>query len=472
MRFPAPPPRPRLRGIDEELMPLKGRVGRHASDGRQCQNWKADQQTVIDLLNRISLADAGTAGSLTGPVVAGLASAALCRAILAFEKKHFAGQAKGFVDPAGAVLAKLEACAIRPPPGPAPGPNQWDMLTTEQVMQGVRKGLADDNKLSHADTVNIVRSTLSDGVITQNEIDDLLTVSSTARSLEPRSKALLFKLGTTLNSGATKGKKLELRGADQKIAAEWVCNFMQRSGNPYWPKLDRDQVGASLLMRIANPSTIDQNNASLCGPAALMFGIAADQPGTYAKYAIELFEKGKAELGRHQTVVPDWKMRLVDPGADIDQADWLTLGSLRSSNELLVTYWNTDQELGGITLPTELAIWLGDAGYRDVRDETNLARNKGEDNLREASRLHQAGYRTMLFIDSGMLKTEIQSQDSGILDRHWVVLRSKIEIANGNVNFMIYTWGDGERTVPQDPRVPLSLKDFLQNYHGYVAALP
>jgi hypothetical protein len=346
------------------------------------------------------------------------------------------------------------------------------MVTTEEVMQGVRQGLKDDGKLSHADTVNIVRSILSDGTITQNEIDDLMTVSTTAKSLEPRSKALLFKLSTTLKSGAAKGKLLELRGDDQKIAAGWVCNFMQRSGNPHWPGLDRDQVGASLLMRIANPSCIDQDNASLCGPAAVMFGLAADQPGTYAKFAIELFEKGKAQLGRHLTISPHPLMRFTNPGTNIDQADWMTLGGLRSSENWLVDYVSTDQEVGGITIPTELAIWLGDAGYRDVRDETNLVRDKGEGNLMEASRLYQAGYRTILFIDSGMLKTETQSADSGILDRHWVVLRSKVTIANGNVSFMIYTWGDGERPVPQDPNVPLSLKDFLQNYHGYVAGKP
>src|SRR3981189_953378 len=111
-------------------MPLKGRVGRHASDGRQCQNWKADQQTVIDLLNRIPVTDGGTAGSLSGGIVAGLASTTPYQAVLAFEKKPFAGQAKGFVDPAGAVLAKLEALANRPPPAPAPTPrpaNQWDV---------------------------------------------------------------------------------------------------------------------------------------------------------------------------------------------------------------------------------------------------------------------------------------------------------------------------------------------------------
>ena len=455
-------------------MPLKGRVGRHAGDGRQCQNWKADQQIVTDLLNRIAVTDGGAAGSLDEHVVAGLASTALYQAILAFEKKHFAGRAKGFVDPGGAVLVKLEALAKRPPPAPVAAPkpaNQWDVLTTKSVMRGVRAGLADDNKLSHADTINIVRSTLSDGVITQKEIDDLRAVASTSRSLEPRSKALLLTLATTLGSGATKGP-LELRGDDQKMAAELVCKFMQRSGNSHWPKLDRDQVGASLLMRIANPSTIDQNNASLCGPAAVMFGFAADQPVAYAKFAIELFEKGKAPLGRHNTISSHPFLRYVNPGTNIDQADWMTLGSLRSSENWLVDYWSTDQEVGGITTAWELARWLGDAGYSDVREETNAVRDKGESNLREASRLYEAGYRTILFIDSGMLKAETQSEDSGILDRHWVVLRSKVQIANGSVSLTVYTWGDGERTIPRMSSIPLALGDFLQNYHGYVAGKP
>lgn len=464
-------------------MPLKGRVGRHASDGRQCQNWKSDQQTVIDLLIRIPVTDGGTAGNLGGRVVAGIASTALYQAILAFENKHFPGKAKGFVDPGGVVLAKLETLANRPPPAPVAAPkpaNQWDVLTTKSVMQGVRQGLADDNKLSHADTINIVRSTLSDGIITQKEINDLRSVASTSKSLEPRSKALLRTLATTLSLGAAKGP-LELRGDDQKIAAEYVCKFMQRSGNFHWPNLDRDQVGASLLMRIANPSIIDQQNASLCGPAAVMFGLAADQPVAYAKFAIELFEKGKAPLG-HNMIKPDPRLRVfTSPGSKIDQADWMTLGSLRSSENWLVEYWSLDQEnfitekfenAGGMTTAWEVANWLGDAGYRDVREETNVVRDKGESNLREASRLYEAGYRTILFIDANMLKAETQSEDSGILDRHWVVLRSSVQIANGKVSLMVYTWGDGERTIPRMSSIPLALGDFLQNYHGFVAGRP
>ena len=456
-------------------MPLKGRVGRHADDGRQCQNWKGDQQTIIDLLNHIPVADGGTGGGLAGSVVAGLASTALYQAILAFEKKHFPGRPRGFVEPGGAVFAKLELLGKRPPPAPVTAPkpaNQWDVLTTKSVMHGVRQGMADDLKLSHADAINIVRSILSDGRISKEEITDLTSVVGVAKSLEPRSRALLLKLANTLNSGATAGKLLELRGDDQKMAAELVCKFMQRSGNPYWPGLDRDQVGASLLMRIANPSVMDQNNASLCGPAAVMFGFAADQPLAYAKFAIELFEKGEAPLGRHTNVAPNKFMRSTNPGVDIDQADWMTMGALRSSENFLVDYRNTNQEFGGITTAWELARWLGDAGYRDVREETNALRDKGEDNLLEASRLYQAGYRTILFIDSDMLKTEEQSDDSLIMNRHWVVLRSKVAISNSNVNLQVYTYGDGERTIPRDPSVPLSIGRFLMNYHGYVAGKP
>ena len=52
-----------------------------------------------------------------------------------------------------------------------------------------------------------------------------------------------------------------------------------------------------------------------------MFGFAADQPVAYAKFAIELFEKGEAPLGRHNTISPQQLLRYINPGINIDQAD-------------------------------------------------------------------------------------------------------------------------------------------------------
>ena len=99
-------------------MPLRARVGRHASTGRNCQNWKDDQQTVIALLNRISIDDGGAQGTLRPPVVPGLAADALFTSIMYFQKRHFPGKPSGFFDPAGPELPKLESLASRPAPPP------------------------------------------------------------------------------------------------------------------------------------------------------------------------------------------------------------------------------------------------------------------------------------------------------------------------------------------------------------------
>ena len=57
-----------------------------------------------------------------------------------------------------------------------------------------------------------------------------------------------------------------------------------------------------------------------------------------------------------------------------------------------------------------------------------MIRDKGEGNLRGASKLYEEGYRTALFINSGMLDTKTSPRIPGILDRHWVILRSKVQI--------------------------------------------
>jgi hypothetical protein len=91
---------------------LQGRVGRHTKDhGRQAQNWAADQRVVIDLLNRIPFAEGGAEGRLGTHIVSGISSDELYRAISAFEDKQFRGQRRGYVDPGGTMLKRMEALA-------------------------------------------------------------------------------------------------------------------------------------------------------------------------------------------------------------------------------------------------------------------------------------------------------------------------------------------------------------------------
>jgi hypothetical protein len=104
----------------EAAMSLRARVGRHTKlGGRHCQNWAQDQQTIIDLLNRIPIADGGAGGKLNGRIIVGMSSQALYQAISQFEDRHFPGQRSGFVDPGGAMLKRMEELAARATNGPA-----------------------------------------------------------------------------------------------------------------------------------------------------------------------------------------------------------------------------------------------------------------------------------------------------------------------------------------------------------------
>ncbi len=105
-------------------MSIKARVGRHTQlGGRHCQNWADDQKTVIGLLNRISVANGGTGGSLNPRIIAGIASDELYNAIVKFENKQAPGQRSGFIDPGGKLMAALEKLASVPAaPAPAPSP--------------------------------------------------------------------------------------------------------------------------------------------------------------------------------------------------------------------------------------------------------------------------------------------------------------------------------------------------------------
>lgn len=60
-----------------------------------------------------------------------------------------------------------------------------------------------------------------------------------------------------------------------------------------------------------------------------------------------------------------------------------------------------------------------------------------------------------------MIETETQAESGGLRDRHWVVLRSRIDRAGGNVKMKIFTYGDGDYQVPKKGVLPLD--DFLMN---------
>jgi hypothetical protein len=186
---------------------------------------------------------------------------------------------------------------------------------------------------------------------------------------------------------------------------------------------------------------------------------------------MDLYEKGNARLNGIDCS-PSLFLRLAKHSG-VAAVDWLTMGSLRDSENWFLTFDSTDDTLAGATTQSEMKSWFTRAGYSDVREDANLVRHQRDtDNMDKASELYAGGYRVCLLIDYQMIEVADQSKSGSAigLDRHWVVLRSKMDRSGGNVKMTIYTWGEGNRQVPRSGNLPLS--DFLENYYGYVAGKP
>ncbi len=466
-------------------MPLRGRVGRHANSGAQCQNWAEDQQTVIALLNRIPAADGGPEASIAGRVVAGVSSDALFHAILRFQRKYFPGQQTGFVSPGDGVLAFMEMLASRPTAVPKPA-GQWGEFQSGSVQRALHEALAEDHFLNQVKVVEILRSTLANGTVSTSELADLTMVAANSKSIMPRSYVMLQLFVALAEDKIKDIGPFKLPTSRHVYAAGLACDFLRRGGRGQWPNLDRDVVGIGMIMRIAYPGLVRQGGASLCGPAAFLYNLLLDHPGDYARYAMNLYEGGEAKMGNLSIkpsdsvrfyAIPSWKDPK-DPTSPIshwtiEPIDWLTAASLRDSENWFLDYDNADNTFSGATTPMEMAWWFTRAGYSDVKEDANLVRHQRDTaNMDEASRLFSAGYRVCLLIDGQMIEADEQTKSGSMWakDRHWVVLRSRIDHSEESVKMTIFTWGHGNYQVPQGD--VLSRDDFLMNYYGYVAAKP
>jgi hypothetical protein len=260
------------------------------------------------------------------------------------------------------------------------------------------------------------------------------------------------------------GRVLQLglpRLSPRDQARALVAAFAARAGGGVFPHIQRIDVALGLRARVDRPSLISQQSSSLCGPAALVFDLATNDPVRYAQYVIDLYERGVADVRQLHVKAGD-DLRAYDPSGLIDPADWIALASLRDSDNFFFDYQSVDNEFAGITLPGDLEGWFKKIGYTKVINDTNLMTDKDEANIREADRLYKDDYWVCLFINANMLSAATQDQGSTTAS-HWVVLTSPVTIAGGKISFQVFTWGKGHYQVP-DPGQgshPLTLAHFF-----------
>jgi hypothetical protein len=214
---------------------MDGRVGKHTRDGRRnCQNWVRDQKIIIGLLNRIPISAGGAGGSLaTGPLVEGICSDALYKAIVQFEDKHPELGHSGFVDPGGKMLKAMEDLAKAPTPA-APTPAAETKL--DILRRNVQNVQSVVGKWTAGDAVQLDKLIK----VVLNHIDNLKGIKDQAGKpldklpwwAEIFGRAYIFKAGTELIYTYRPNKVVDFRyvaedlqGRRKDISAEMKSGY-------------------------------------------------------------------------------------------------------------------------------------------------------------------------------------------------------------------------------------------------------
>ncbi len=309
--------------------------------------------------------------------------------------------------------------------------------------------------------------------------------------------------------------------ATQQAAWRMAEAFRRRSHGNMWRTLQREEIANNLGVRVYDPSQIDQSQTNLCGLAALVRHWAADNPEDYVRFAINLYEKGVARLGRikvQRNIVPSPELRGDVAPRGMAHADWLVLASIRENFNNIFDYRSIEsaeisrlgEQISAINFPADVVLGLRTVGYQRIIERTSISRGQGIANALEASRYFAQGWRVILLIHSNML-TRFQNRSARapiVRSNHWVGLLSTISTSADQryvYPFRIFTWGreqmvpaartpaitrssghrDRSATAPASQSnasfddIPvdetpanagLTMQDFVDHYYGFIAA--
>lgn len=133
----------------------------------------------------------------------------------------------------------------------------------------------------------------------------------------------------------------------------------------------------------------------------------------------------------------------------ISGLDWITLASLRDSENSIMSYDDIDDEVAGITMWGKITEWFEKSGYVKIYTNVGLGRCSIEDVAR-LSEYADNGFKVVCLISAGML-FDFGSDDTSSKN-HWVVWAGALKNANGKaitknsppdevVNLKLFSWG-------------------------------
>ncbi len=213
----------------------------------------------------------------------------------------------------------------------------------------------------------------------------------------------------------------------------------------------------------------DQKETSLCGPATFFYALLMDRPDLYAKAITELWETGETTIGQlhikpsHGACNP----KNFSHGAEGDRIwaiDWITLASLRDSENILFAYDEPDDMFSGITLPAGLRKWFKQAGAEILFDNTQFSSHINQNQLSELFQYIRPGTHVATLIGAGML-----AANAGQMKNHWVTWEQPAKTLSGPItpatapsdtisSSKIFSWGELLHQIPAGSTLQTILK--------------
>lgn len=167
------------------------------------------------------------------------------------------------------------------------------------------------------------------------------------------------------------------------IASERVFNDPEHPAGTASDPFEKSKIIEQLRARVAKahgqnmassmfvPIYPHQSDTSLCGPAAFFYALLMDRPDLYTQAIIELWETGETTIASlhlkpsHGCRNPK-NFSYRREGDRILAIDWISLASLRDSENSLMEYNSPDDKIPGITPPWTIESWFARAGANEV----------------------------------------------------------------------------------------------------------
>jgi hypothetical protein len=276
-----------------------------------------------------------------------------------------------------------------------------------------------------------------------------------------------------------------------KVGHAYVGGFLHSGGALPWVNFNREIVALQLICRIVDYKLIEQKNHPICGPVSFMHDIARQNPVAYVNFVIGLAENRRGTIG-NVTVKVRSKSKLLHKHANpgrMREADYIALASLRNADNILpYRGWWTNRVLEAVTLPSQVAKWMQDAGYQNVEDHSHLFwrlaggllksdRNSFADsnmkpNLVKMQSALANGSTVIMYAAGNLAHTALRDhvRDPWLFTAfggHFMLVRG-VQISTTGAAFDLVTWGKDSKSNP----VEIPWSNVARWYGGYICGNP